>query len=113
LVANDIVALGLDLADTINASNSVEKLLAYDIALAHKIANEQAHKASYESDPAIEIKRLRESARMLSCAQQGILTLHKLRTGGTQNVIVQHVHVSEGGQAVIGAVQTTRETTEK
>lgn len=30
--------------------------------------------------------------------------LRKYRTGGEQKVIVQHVHVNEGGQAVVGSV---------
>jgi hypothetical protein len=34
---------------------------------------------------------------------QGLLTLQKLRTGGKQTVVVQHVQVSEGGQ-VTGSV---------
>lgn len=106
LLANDIVALGLDVSNSIGATNSMEKLLAYEIALAHKIAFEQASKASYESDPAMQVKRLQVSARMMNVSQQGMLNLQKLRTGGTQNVIVQHVHIADGGQAVIGAVQT-------
>ena len=47
-----------------------------------------------------------EYPRMISIAQQGVLTLQKLKTGGTQNVVVQHVHVASGGQALVGAVQT-------
>jgi len=30
-----------------------------------------------------------------------MLTLLKFKTGGKQTVVVQHVHVSDGGQAVI------------
>ena len=105
LLVNDVVALGVDIANTIGASNTMEKLLAHEMALAHKLANEQASKASHEYDPAIQVKRLQVAARMMAVFQQGVLTLHKLRTGGTQNVVVQHVYVAEGGQAVIGAVQ--------
>jgi hypothetical protein len=41
------------------------------------------------------------SARMIQVYQEGLLTLQKLRTGGKQTVVVQHVQVGEGGQAVI------------
>jgi hypothetical protein len=41
------------------------------------------------------------SARMIQVYQEGPLTLQKLRTGGKQTVVVQHVQVGEGGQAVI------------
>ena len=33
--------------------------------------------------------------------QSGVLALHKIRTGGKQVVVVQHVDVSNGGQAVV------------
>ena len=33
--------------------------------------------------------------------QQGTLTLTKLRGGGAQTIVVQHVQVNDGGQAVI------------
>ena len=35
--------------------------------------------------------------------QEGMLTLKKSRTGGEQKIVVQHVQVSDGGQAVIAA----------
>jgi tetratricopeptide (TPR) repeat protein len=38
---------------------------------------------------------------MMQIYQEGLLTLQKLRTGGKQTVVVQHVQVSDGGQAVI------------
>ena len=41
------------------------------------------------------------SAKMMDAFQKGTLALHKLRTGGTQTVTVQHVNVSDGGQAVV------------
>ena len=39
--------------------------------------------------------------------QEGLLTLQKLKTGGKQTMVVQHVQVSDGGQAVIaGSVKS-------
>jgi hypothetical protein len=38
---------------------------------------------------------------MMDAFQKGTLALHKLRTGGTQTVTVQHVNVSDGGRAVV------------
>ncbi len=108
LQGNDIIALGVDIANTARAANTAEKLVAHEIALAHKIAMEQARRAQYERDPTIELRRLQISARMMETAQQGVLTLQKLKTGGTQNVVVQHVHVESGGQAVVGNIQGRR-----
>jgi hypothetical protein len=104
---NNVVALGVDVANTALASNTHEKLISHQVALAHKVAMEQANQALHERDPTIEIKRLQVAARMINIAQQGVLTLQKLKTGGTQNVVVQHVHVASGGQALVGVVQTS------
>jgi hypothetical protein len=38
---------------------------------------------------------------MMAAYQDGLLCLQRLRTGGKQTVVVQHVQVSDGGQAVI------------
>ena len=38
---------------------------------------------------------------MMDVYQAGCLTLQKLKTGGTQRVLVQHVNVGAGGQAVV------------
>ena len=84
----------------------MEKLLAHEIALAHKISFEQAARANSEYDPAMGLKRLQASAKMMGAAQQGMLTLQKLRNGGAQQMVIQHVHVAEGGQAIVGTMQT-------
>jgi hypothetical protein len=47
------------------------------------------------------------AARFMSVFQEGLQTLAKLRTGGKQTVVVQHVHVTNGGQAVVAGDLTT------
>jgi hypothetical protein len=46
------------------------------------------------------------SARLLRAYSVQVETLRRLRHGGDQYVRVEHVHVSDGGQAVIGNVRT-------
>jgi len=38
---------------------------------------------------------------MMEIAQRATLTIHRLRTAGTQTMVVQHVQVGDGGQAVV------------
>jgi hypothetical protein len=108
------VALAVDAAETIQAKNSIEKMLAHQLAASHKLAMTFAAKAQklIEEDEncwhrrptvyATEASRVaNSSARMMDAFQKGVLALHKLRTGGTQTVTVQHVNVSDGGQAVV------------
>jgi uncharacterized protein (DUF1684 family) len=108
LEANDVTALAIDVSKTAQADNTVEKLLAHQMALAHKIAFEQATRADRERDPYIAMKRLQISARMMDVAQSAAVTLQKLKAGGPQAVVVQHVHVGSGGQAVVGTIQSTK-----
>jgi len=37
--------------------------------------------------------------------QQGFKTIQQIRTGGHQKMTVEHVHVYEGDQAVVGNIQ--------
>ncbi len=118
------VALAVDTAETIQAKNSIEKMMAHQLAAAHKLAMTFAAKAQrlIEEDGsgwyrpptiyATEASRVANaSARMMDAYQKGTLALHKLRTGGTQTVTVQHVNVSEGGQAVVtGGIGGANET---
>lgn len=100
----DAVALALDASASIEAANSLEKMLAHQLAVAHKNALEQVGRAHGACVPDMEIKRLNAAARFMSVFQQGLLTLKKLRQGGQQQITVQYVNVSHGSQAVIGDI---------
>jgi hypothetical protein len=51
------------------------------------------------------------TSRMSAAYQQGLLTLQRKRTGGSQHVTVKHIHqqvnVTEGGQAVVAGDKVT------
>ena len=111
----DCLALAVDTAESIGAANGLEKMLAHQMAVTHEAALRLMDRAlSYEAGgrsmregDSIEACRLANSAaRLMSCFQDGIAALQRLRTGGTQTVTVQHVTVASGGQAVVGNVQT-------
>lgn len=104
----DAVAMALDTSASIEATNSVEKMLAHQLAVAHKNAMEQINRAHGACGPEIEIKRLAMATRLMTVYQQGLLTLKKLRQSGRQQIIVQYVNVSHGRQAVIGSVEHER-----
>ncbi len=116
----DVVALGLDAANSINAENSLEKMLAHQLAAAHKASFRMLDKsmtmldrAHVWSNPLAQQTATIESARLMNAAsrmmitfQKGLQTLQKIRTGGNQTMTVQHVHVGEGAQAHFGPVKT-------
>lgn len=105
--------LALDTAESIGAENAIEKMVAHGIAAAHKTAMNLLEKSNLRSDPIDEVRRINAAARLLAIVQQGALTIQRLRTGGAQTVTVRHVTVEQGGQAVIGNVNTTAGAAEK
>lgn len=105
----NVVAMGVDAAEAIGAGNSMEKMLAHQMAVAHEAAMRVMDRAlSFEAEQdSVETCRLANTAaRLMSVFQDGLLTLQRLRSGGNQIVTVQHVNVQSGAQAVIGNVGT-------
>jgi hypothetical protein len=111
-----VLEAALDAADTIGAQNSLEKMLAHQLAAMHqafmKLARQMNRQISrldqmnlsyVETDRAtVEATRLANTmARASAGFQQGLLTLQRLRTGGTQRVPVQHVTVEGCGRALV------------
>ncbi|WP_119417946.1 hypothetical protein [Desertibaculum subflavum] len=115
--------LALDAAETVRGRNSLEKMLAHQLAVTHKLGMELAAKAGHflshvsswnpqgrQQVSSIEGARLAAaSARMFDAYQRGLLTLQRIRSHGKQTIVVQHVNVNGGGQAVVaGALRTGR-----
>jgi hypothetical protein len=110
----------LDAADTIEARDSLERMLAHQLATVHvsamnaclgmKMSADLNRRLDYlanvrgEESERVNIQATRLAnaiGRLMSTYQQGLLTFQRLRSGGKQTVVVQHVHVNEGGQAVV------------
>jgi hypothetical protein len=79
-------------------------MLAVQMVATHDVAMEMlthAKQAEYmpqlQECGALALKLLRTYTAQVEA-------LARLRRGGEQRVIVQHVNVSEGGQAIVGAV---------
>lgn len=70
---NDVVALGVDIAKTVQASNTAEKLICHEIAVAHRVAMQQASWALAERDPNIEIRFFIDSTVNFHSLQQNPL----------------------------------------
>jgi hypothetical protein len=115
----------LDAADTIEARDSLEKMLAHQLATSHVSAMSMAAQLKKQVEIAgntvcspdaneraiLNATRLAGAvARIQAVYQQGLLTLHRLRTGGRQTVHVQHTVVGPGGKAIVaGRVTGGRE----
>ena len=111
-----VLELALDTSDTIGAKNSLEKMLAHQMAVLHRSIMKLTIRMedmqlplsfprrgeSQERERNQEICRLAGTiARLTASYQSGLLALQRVRSGGRQVVTVQHIHVAEGGQAVV------------
>ena len=115
------LTMGLDAAETIQAGNSVEKMLAHQLAAAHSLgirmlAGAGEELAAYANSGHLYPHRSIEAARMANTAarlmdayQRGLMTLDRMRNGGRQVVTVQHVNVASGGQAVVAGTVENRD----
>jgi hypothetical protein len=106
---------GLDAADTIDARNSLEKMLAHQMAVVHGLTMKMATRiedlqhtfSGFSSQEKIveQCRLVNAVSRLTSAFQQGLLTLQRIRSGGSQTVNVHHHHqnvqVNEGGQALV------------
>ena len=97
-----VIDAAVDAATSGRAENSLEKMLCHQMAAAHFSAMKLIARAADTRLPPVEMARLTNaSARLMDSYQSALLALHRIRTGGKQTVVVQHVQVSDGGQAVI------------
>lgn len=104
-MGNDCAAMALDAAASIKAENSLEKMLAHQLAVAHKTALEITDKATFMRDVVEKARLLNLACRMMETFQRGLLTLQRLRSNGEQKITVQYVTVADGGQAIVGDVK--------
>jgi hypothetical protein len=130
-LANEAGSLGLalDAADTIQAQDSLEKMLVHQMAVLHRGMMKATARMNEELDAARVIDpNKREAANVRACRlagaisrmsatyQEALLTLQRKRTGGKQHVTVKHIHqqvnVTEGGQAVVAGDKVTSRTRE-
>jgi hypothetical protein len=118
------LSMALDASKTIEAANSLEKMLMHQSAAAHTAAMEfqaegrellRAYKRTGYNHTTLSIEAARmmnASARMMDSYQHALLTLERMRNGGKQTVVVQHVNIADGGQAVVAGqmkAKTTRQ----
>ena len=103
-----VLESAVDLAESVSAGNSMERMLAHQAAAAHRAAMKLVACSLGAGVPAEEMARLSgAAARMMEAFQGAFLTLHKVRTGNRQTMVVQHVEIS-GGQAVVAGTVKSR-----
>lgn len=95
----------LALLNGIQPQDEVEGMLAVQMIAVHNLAMEIMKRAmltgqTFEGKEA----NVNQATKMLRTFTAQMEALKRYRTGGQQKVIVEHVHVNEGGQAIVGVV---------
>ncbi len=103
-LGTDCAAMALDAADSIQAENTMERMLAHQLAVAYMAALQMINKAVLHRDTVESARLINAAGRMMNTYQQGLLTLQRLRSNGEQHITVKHVTVVKGGQAIVGTV---------
>lgn len=101
-----VLEIAVDAVESVKADNSIEKMLVHQMALAHDAAMRLLPKALEQRDPGNMQKYINAAARLMDIYRQGVQVFHRIKAGGRQTVTVQHVHIGDGGQAIVGPVST-------
>jgi hypothetical protein len=93
------------LLNGIQPQDEIEGMLAVQMIAVHNVAMETLRRVmiigqTFEGEEA----NVNRATKMLRTFAAQMEALKRYRTGGQQKVIVEHVHVNEGGQAIVGVV---------
>ena len=111
LLAAGALEIGIDAASSIQAQNSLERMLAHQMALCH-VNGMRLMTEAMSANPldlnaqAFQVKKMNLAARLIDVYQKGFDTLTRTRTAGKQTITVKQVHVT-GGQNIISDQVTT------
>lgn len=102
--------VGLDAANSIQAGNSLEKMLAHQMATCHVkamalIAEEINPYADYAHQE-LQLRKIALATKLFDVYQKGLETLIRCRTAGKQTITVKQVHISGGQNVIADSVST-------
>jgi hypothetical protein len=79
-------------------------MLAHQMAAIHDAGMRMVHRANLIQDPSLAAKTLNCAMKGFSAYQGAVGALRQLRGNQQQHIVVQHVNVGAGGQAMVGTV---------
>ncbi len=104
--ANDERHFLLSIVRDLAPRDAVERMLAVQMAATHvAVIRSGRWMATSDNLPQVEAHTTGYTKLTRSFAAQ-VEALRKHRSGGKQTVVVQHVNVADGGQAIVGHVET-------
>lgn len=106
LGADKLAITATEVLGNIAPANALEGMLATQLLIAHNAAAELLRRGLLpDQDIRVSESRIASAGRLMRQFGEHVETLQRLRGKTTkQTVIVEHVHVGAGGQAVVGAI---------
>lgn len=96
----------LTFAEGLDPKDETEGLLVTQMTTAHLLAMEFAKRAIIpQQDFEVAEYLTNRTVKLMRVFNEQLATLQKYRGKGQQKVTVKHVHVNEGGQAIVGSVE--------
>jgi hypothetical protein len=96
----------------IQPKDPIESMLATQMAAVHNATMIFARRLNHVENIAQQDSASRAFNQLARTFAAQIEALKRHRNGGNQNVTVKHVHVHEGGQAIVGDVHTSKRANE-
>ncbi|WP_162987133.1 hypothetical protein [Sphingomonas paeninsulae] len=96
----------LAMLDGYKPENEMEAMLVAQVFTCFDVGMDMARRAKQSSSREMMDSCMTASTKMMRTLNATVDTLSKLRRGGSQTVRVEHVHVYNGGQAIVGNVGT-------
>ena len=88
----------------IEPQDQVESMLAAQMAAVHMATMTFARRLNHVENIAQQDSAARAFNKLARTFTAQVEALKRYRTGGEQRVVVEHVHVHEGGRAIVGTV---------
>ncbi|MFO1352035.1 MAG: hypothetical protein U1F68_15705 [Gammaproteobacteria bacterium] len=101
----DPLPLALELAESVDHTDPIQKLAAHQMAVLHVAGMQALGRGLSDWNRADAKDMLGIATRCFSTFAKLTEAIARRQHGGEQRVVVQHVDVCQGGQAVIGTVQ--------
>jgi hypothetical protein len=92
--------------NSIEPQNELEAMLAAQMVAIHNASMTMARRLAHIDNTTQQDSAERALNKLTRTYAMQLQALRKYRSGGKQQVTVKHVHVNEGGQAIVGNVGT-------
>ena len=96
-----------DLLQSLEADNALKAMLATQMTAIHDLQQKEFLFAVKIVDPIKKQYHINAITKLSNIFIQQVNLMHKLQGKGQQKVTVEHVHINDGGKAIIGNVETS------